>query len=65
VGYLETLHNGAYKYELKLESGGVNSDYKDKSWSLKMLILTSTETGLIFQLTEGQQFAMKVSSFLL
>ena len=37
----------AYKYELKLENGGVKSDYKDKSWSLKMLILTSTEIGLI------------------
>ena len=30
-----------YKYELKHENGGVNSDYKDKSWSLKMIILTS------------------------
>ena len=37
----------AHKYELKLENGGANSDDKDKSWSLKMLILTSTETGLI------------------
>jgi hypothetical protein len=39
----------AYKYELKLENGGVNPDYKDKRWSLKMLILTSTEIGLIVQ----------------
>jgi hypothetical protein len=37
----------AYKFELKLENAGVNSDYKDKSWSLKMLILTSTEIGLV------------------
>ena len=37
----------AYKHELKLEIGGVNSDYKDKSWSLKVLVLTSTEIGLI------------------
>jgi hypothetical protein len=37
----------AYKSELKLENGGVNSGYKDKSWSLKTLILTSTEIGLV------------------
>jgi hypothetical protein len=36
-----------YKYELKFENGGVNSGYKDRSWSLKTLILTSTERGLV------------------
>jgi len=37
----------ACKYEFKLENGGVNSGYKDKSWSLKTLILTSTGIGLV------------------
>jgi hypothetical protein len=44
----------ANKYELKFEKGRANSDYKDKSWSLKMLIFTPTETAWSFQLNEGQ-----------
>jgi hypothetical protein len=36
-----------YEYELKLENGGVNSGYKDKNWSLKTPILTSTVLGRV------------------